>query len=245
MEHDKMIKLSVPNDPRLLALAGQFLLAASGQSNDIVVGTMDPTYIHTPYEDDADDSTNPAGVLQFAPQTEPADAAPTIAANTGAITPAVVGELDKDGFPWDARIHAGTKTKLSGGQWKLKPKVDQSLVEQVRAEFRANNAAAGSAVPPPPAFGQTTGAAIPPPPATTGAAIPPPPPAANTEALSQIQLFQSTMALYTRAVSAGLITAQWAGEWCIGAGLTGLPGLMANAPVCKQFADTLTAMGAV
>lgn len=43
-------------------------------------------------------------------------------------------ELDSQGFPWDERIHARTKTKITDGTWKLKRGVDQALVSQVRAE---------------------------------------------------------------------------------------------------------------
>lgn len=46
-------------------------------------------------------------------------------------------ELDANGLPWDARIHASTKTKVKAGTWKYKPKLDDQLKAQVEAELRA------------------------------------------------------------------------------------------------------------
>lgn len=47
-------------------------------------------------------------------------------------------ELDSAGLPWDARIHASTRTKLKGdGTWKLKRGVHDHEVERVTAELRA------------------------------------------------------------------------------------------------------------
>jgi len=46
-------------------------------------------------------------------------------------------ELDKDGIPWDERIHASTKNKVKAGTWKKKPKVDPAYYEQIKAELKA------------------------------------------------------------------------------------------------------------
>jgi len=59
---------------------------------------------------------------------------------------AATDHLDADGIPWDARIHAGTKTRLKADNtWKLKPGVDKALVDQVKAELKG-----AQAVPVPP-----------------------------------------------------------------------------------------------
>jgi hypothetical protein len=50
-------------------------------------------------------------------------------------TPSVT--LDKNGLPWDDRIHAGTKTQNKDGSWKAKKGVDAALVTSVEAELRA------------------------------------------------------------------------------------------------------------
>ena len=51
-------------------------------------------------------------------------------------------ELDTEGVPWDARIHASTKTKLvKNGTWKLIRGVDPVLVAQVKTEGALDNGA--------------------------------------------------------------------------------------------------------
>lgn len=101
--------------------------------------------------------------------------------------------LDKDGFRWDARIHAGTRSQNKDATWKKKKGVEPGLVAQVEAEQRAEMAggapaqaahtALNAAPPPPPsdaaraaiadALAAARAAAPPPPP---GNAAPPPPP---------------------------------------------------------------------
>lgn len=45
------------------------------------------------------------------------------------------GAVDAAGFPWDERIHAGSKTTNKDGTWKLRRGVDKPLVEEIRASF--------------------------------------------------------------------------------------------------------------
>lgn len=59
--------------------------------------------------------------------------------------------LDKDGLPWDARIHSDAAEKLSAkGVWKRKRNVSDELVAEVEAELRAG-LAVGEQTPPTPA----------------------------------------------------------------------------------------------
>lgn len=60
------------------------------------------------------------------------------------ITPAAIAaaELDKEGMPWDERIHAGTKTKTAAGIWTKRKGVDDAVREAVTAELRAQYPAA-------------------------------------------------------------------------------------------------------
>ena len=55
--------------------------------------------------------------------------------------------MDKNGLPWDARIHAGTRTKNKDNTWKLKRGVEPEEVERVTAEYRAFAANNGSLPP--------------------------------------------------------------------------------------------------
>lgn len=218
-----MIKLQVPNDPRLLALAGQFLLACSGNAVAFAVGTTAQT-------------TEP--FTSALTNTDAAVSGQDLGDDNAEPIVTAAGELDRDKFPWDKRIHSSGKAKLQDGTWKLARNVDPALVAQVRAEYLANST--GTAVaddtPPPPGFGQAAGN-LPPPP-------PPPPGAAAAAAANPVALFQDTMKLYASATTSKLITAEWAADWCRQNGLTGLPGLMANPAACASFAEILRTMGA-
>lgn len=50
----------------------------------------------------------------------------------------VTGVFDKDGLPWDERIHSSNKKMTAKGVWTRKRGVQDSLVEQVEAELRGN-----------------------------------------------------------------------------------------------------------
>lgn len=57
-------------------------------------------------------------------------------------------EVDSAGLPWDARIHAETKTKIKDGTWRQKRGTDPALLAAVEAELRgavATGAAAAAA----------------------------------------------------------------------------------------------------
>lgn len=119
----------------------------------------------------------PAPTIPAAPV---ADTTETTAAPTGtsaSSAPAVDpnAQLDKRGFPYDARIHStstggGGTINKSDGLWRTKRGVDNALIESVEAELRATGY--GVAVPPAP----LTPPAPPAPPAPPGAVPPPPPP---------------------------------------------------------------------
>lgn len=80
--------------------------------------------------------------------------------------------LDKNGLPWDSRIHAKTKTTNKDGTWKYAVGVDREvLVPQVEAELRAAYGQPEQTTTPP-------AAVTPPPAAPTPAATPGLPPAA-------------------------------------------------------------------
>lgn len=46
-------------------------------------------------------------------------------------------DLDKNGFPWDARIHSGNKEKTVKGVWRSRRGVTDETIAQVEAELRA------------------------------------------------------------------------------------------------------------
>lgn len=141
-------------------------------------------------------------VLALLAGTATAPAAPAPAREPQPETPAAEGpagpeptdtpaETDKDGLPWDERIHSSNHKMTAAGVWQLKRGVDKDLVEQVRAELLGNTVDAGPT--PDEAF----------PVATTAAAPPPPPPAADEATRTS---FADIMRRVTAAQKAGVDT---------------------------------------
>ena len=119
-------------------------------------------------------------------------------------TPTV--ELDNRGLPWDARIHASTRTKCKTGEWKNLKGVDKNVLATVEAELRAVMGAPHAATPPTP---PVVLAATPPPEGTpvvlpAGPTGPTPPPApAPTGTPSS---FPEFLQIITAKCSAKLLT---------------------------------------
>lgn len=69
------------------------------------------------------------------------DGYPTPANGSLPIEAAPAGEVerDKDGIPWDERIHASTKTKTQAGIWTRRRNLDDATFDAVTAELRAAN----------------------------------------------------------------------------------------------------------
>lgn len=84
-----------------------------------------------------------------APPSAPAAAAPT--APAAPTSPAGGVELDKNGLPWDQRIHSSNKTKTKDGSWRARSGFnDEALKKRIEAELRASVAANAAVAPPPP-----------------------------------------------------------------------------------------------
>lgn len=66
----------------------------------------------------------PAGVLAF-PSGGPSQVDPP------------ASNLDKNGLPWDDRIHASSKAKTQDGSWRTKRGVDAGVLAAVQAELKA------------------------------------------------------------------------------------------------------------
>ena len=74
----------------------------------------------------------PPAVPQAAPKfadavTQPT--APTVPQHS------TLTSVDSEGLPWDARIHASTKTKTQDGKWKKARGVDDAYVENIKREL--------------------------------------------------------------------------------------------------------------
>lgn len=109
--------------------------------------------------------TPPAAAVPPAPPA----ATPPSAAGVPTAAPAQV-ERDKNGMPWDARIHASTKTQNADGTWRLKRNVDEGLRATVEAELKGLPAPTPAAAAAPVAAPATPVPPAPPAPAATPAA---------------------------------------------------------------------------
>lgn len=172
----------------------------------------------------------PAAPVTPAPMPEVAAVAPTDSAPAPAPAPAV--ELDKDGLPWDARIHSESRSKVVAGTWKYKRGVDPRLVEEVEAELRA---VMGVSAPEPSA-----------PPVAAPASTPgttPPPPAAPVEASAPSGMsFPSLMLKISNAVMNGATTQVAVVETVKRCGLPSLPALAARPDLVPQVDAAIDAL---
>lgn len=153
----------------------------------------------------------PTLVIPAEPAPAPTEPASPTAPPSGGVT------LDKDGLPWDARIHASSKAQNADGTWRLKRGLADDFKNNVIAELRQV-----MAIPAPAAGPQL----VPPPPAqpTAAASAPPPPPApavANeAEARDQyIKLFGRVSA----AMSSGKLTQAQLDTCLMSIGIPSLP----------------------
>ena len=157
------ISLTVPSDDKKALIAGAtMLLTLAGkvpemELEDAIAGVV--------LADDTAETTPPPAAAAVETTTPP----PTAAETT---PPPIDVVVDKNGLPWDPRIHAGTKALLADGAWRYKQGVDRvTLVPQVEEELRTLMATSAETTTPPPAAAETT---TPPPAAAVAETTPPP-----------------------------------------------------------------------
>jgi hypothetical protein len=117
-------------------------------------------------------------------------------------------ELDSAGRPWNAEIHAGSKTKIGNGTWRRKPGVSAERVVEVEAE---QDRVAGLTPKTPPA--------PPVPPADDSTPPPPPPPEDETDPTTPADFFGwavtrglGTDRIKAACVAVGLVDAHGVGQ---------------------------------
>lgn len=142
-------------------------------------GRFDPNY---PGRDFSAPSARGQGTDAPAPDGYPTEE-PNAAAAFGTPAAAPTGERDKDGIPWDERIHASTKTTNKDGTWTRRRNTPDETFDAVMAELKQANTqrtleAAQGMVPTPPAPSAPAVAPsvpLPPPPASAPTTVPPAP----------------------------------------------------------------------
>jgi len=161
-----------------------------------------------------------------------------------AATPPAAGERDKNGIPWDERIHSSSKGTNKDGTWARRRNTPDAKFDAVMAELRAANTAmtlqAATGVlpaPPPPPAPVAAAAAPPPPPATA----PPPPPPAATGAIIN---FPNIMMKITSAQSAGTLTGMHLKPAMEAAGIDTVSALKDSEEARAKFHAKLVELGA-
>lgn len=138
-------------------------------SDDEVIATVPSFTFPEPEEDEEVPTPEVAFGPSLVPPPPTAYIVPpppvrSIAEPVAPVAPAGV-ELDKNGLPWDDRIHASSKVFVADGTWRQRRGVDKAVVAQVEAELRAiMNIPAAVIPPPPPPVNPTFAAPVPPPP---------------------------------------------------------------------------------
>ena len=88
-------------------------------------------------------SSPPSAPAPVAAPIAPTLQAPPVAASGAAPT------LDKDGIPWDGRIHGATKALNADGTWRRKRNTADAEFEAVKVSLQQATAAQATAAPPP------------------------------------------------------------------------------------------------
>lgn len=190
-----------------------------------------------------------AGASTVAPpppaNTAPITTTPGVASSAAGASSAGV-ELDKHGLPWDGRIHAESKGKLTDGSWRKKRQVDPALVAQVEAELRQVMGAApaaplapAAAIPAQPAANVTTPIA-PQPPAPS---VPPAP--AGEVPQDARQQFVGLVGRASAAIQAGKVSQAEVNQICADSGIPALPLLANRLDLVATVASRIDALIAV
>jgi hypothetical protein len=163
----------------------------------------------------------PAAVVSIATA---AVASPASLTNTAVV-------LDKNGLPWDERIHASSHTKNADGSWRTKRGVDAALVVTVESELKALMGI--PAVPPAP----TPIAVVPPPP-------PPPVPVAETPAaaVASPNAFVALISKASALIGANKLTQEELTAAVVAVGVPSLNLIASRPDLIPQVSATIDAM---
>jgi hypothetical protein len=167
-------------------------------------------------------------------------------------------ELDKDGLPWDARIHSENKAKNKDGSWRSRRNLDPALKATVEAELRQVMAAPlaptapTAAAPVAAAPLAATVAAVPGPGGPTAEAPPAPPappatlatpPAQAAVDVTAAQAFAKVMRKVTDLQAAGKMTVEDSTAICVSLGLTAVRDLINRPDLFPAFEAQVDAYG--
>lgn len=188
-------------------------------SFDDVIAPM-PSFTFPVVEEEDEDEVTPAPEVSFGPVLVPTIPPPPPVPVAPVATTGVT--LDKNGFPWDDRIHSGNKAFVADGTWRKRRGVDDALVAQVEVELRAvmNIAAPAPVIPPipvvqvaaeipadeAPMMPMHNASTVPPPPPLPAIVPPPPPPPPPPPAVAEPNAYLNLIQLVTNVISTQKLT---------------------------------------
>lgn len=139
--------------------------------------------------------------------------------------------VDKNGFPWDARIHTSSRATNADGTWRYKRGADKAVIAQVEGELRQL-----AAIPATPSNVVTLPApvAVPAPPAPAAVIVPAPPAADPKKA------YVDLIEMASKAIGEGKLTTDQLTSAAVAAGLTAITDLAKRLDLVPQVSSTLT-----
>jgi hypothetical protein len=99
-------------------------------------GPLAPSGAPSPAAVEASASAPAAAPVSIPPPPSVARSVPS--PPPAAATPAPV-DVDKNGLPWDERIHASSRAKIADGTWRMKRGVQEHVVTEVEAQLRGQS----------------------------------------------------------------------------------------------------------
>lgn len=146
MLKDNVVSLSVPMNPNALKRAAEFFNAMAIDAGAVTTMAPAGSVAIAPAGDTPAPIVSPESIVAAVGDDDPRDndgddtAGQQSTATTDHPNPGGV-VLDERGFPWDDRIHSGTRAKNKDGTWRQKRNLPDGVVERVEAELRATMAA--------------------------------------------------------------------------------------------------------
>jgi len=134
------IELNTDNQNDLNMITMLQTLAESLNAIDEIPDPLPESVVHPPVVPSAPEPRAPAPEPQVIPPAPEAYYDPTaipddVPGEDTSQVPVEKGELDTVGCPWDARIHAGTKTQTDAGKWKRRRGVSDDEFRNVMHEI--------------------------------------------------------------------------------------------------------------
>lgn len=97
------------------------------------IAAIAPAVVAQTHSDECERGDVPVGTVMQEPVAPSAPSAPTADKPADSFRP----EVDKEGYPWDERIHSGSKKITLTGIWARRKNISDELYDSVRAELRA------------------------------------------------------------------------------------------------------------